>query len=62
MTNAEFDYEICNKRIKPIAEALIKKWRKWYYPDTSCPNLLDDGISWKRLMGAYYEGSNENGD
>lgn len=24
--NAEFDYEICNSRIKPIAEALIKKF------------------------------------
>lgn len=164
ITNAEFDYEICNKRIRPIAEALVKKYtelshidpdkilfvvnhkssgskkkvvlaktsqipsqwcdllyqlssysyfyliefyakttssmdesqmvalvyhelrrigpegeildpdvydwwqliqglgHKWYYPDNSCPNLLDDGIDWKRLMGIFYEGSNENGD
>lgn len=31
--------------------------RKWYYPDNTCPNLLDDGVDWKKLMGTYYEGT-----
>ena len=120
-TEAEFDFEICNRKILPIAEALVKKYdelhhvdpakilfvtnfasadgkkqmslaktskippkwteilfqlgggsyfymiefywwqmlmglgRKWFYPDRSCPNLLDDGVDWKKLMGAHYE-------
>ena len=33
VTGAEFDYEICNKRIRPIAEALIKKYRELSHID-----------------------------
>lgn len=34
---------------------LIGLGRKWFYPDNSCPNLLDEGVNWKKLMGSYYE-------
>lgn len=54
------------RRIGPEGEILtpdIHDWwqmlmglgRKWFYPDRSCPNLLDDGVDWKKLMGAHYE-------
>ena len=33
VTGAEFDYEICNKKIRPIAEALIKKYRELSHID-----------------------------
>jgi hypothetical protein len=23
----------------------------WFYPDNTCPNLLDEGVDWKKLMG-----------
>ncbi len=29
--------------------------RYWFYPDQTCPNLLDDSVDWKRLMGSEYE-------
>ena len=41
MSHHEFDFEICNSGMRPIAEALVKK--------------LDDNSDWKRLMGSYYE-------
>ncbi len=55
------------RRIGPegaILEPDIHDWyqmlfglgRKWFYPDNSCPNLLDDNVDWKKLMGTYYEG------
>jgi hypothetical protein len=54
------------RRIGPEGEMLIPDvhdwWqlimglgRKWFYPDVTCPNLLDDGVNWKKLMGDYYE-------
>ena len=54
------------RRIGPEGEILapdINEWypmrmclgRKWFYPDNTCPNLLDDGVDWKKLMGSYYE-------
>lgn len=53
------------RRIGPEGEILapdVHDWwqliqglgRKWFYPDVSCPNLLDDGIDWKKLMGGLY--------
>lgn len=36
-------------------QLLMGLGRKWYYPETSCPNLLDDNVDWKKLMGSYYE-------
>ena len=61
------------RRIGPEGEILtpdVHDWwqilmglgRKWFYPDTTCPNLLDDNIDWKKLMGNYYEqpGSTES--
>lgn len=36
-------------------QILMGLGRKWFYPDNSCPNLLDDGVDWKKLMGQYYE-------
>ena len=54
------------RKIGPEGELLeydIKDWwqilmglgRNWFYPDNTCPNLLDDSIDWKKLMGQYYE-------
>lgn len=54
------------RRIGPEGEILIPDvhdwWqilmglgRKWFYPDSTCPNLLDDNVDWKKLMGQYYE-------
>lgn len=36
-------------------QVLIGLGRKWFYPDVTCPNLLDDNVDWKKLMGTYYE-------
>ena len=54
------------RRIGPEGEILpldVTEWwqvlmglgRKWYYPDSTCPNLLDEDVTWKKLMGTYYE-------
>jgi len=54
------------RRIGPEGEILtpdVHDWwqilmglgRKWFYPDSTCPNLLDDNVDWKKLMGTYYE-------
>lgn len=29
--------------------------RHWFYPDSTCPDLLDDAVDWKRLMGDDFE-------
>lgn len=29
--------------------------RHWFYPDASCTNLLDENVTWKKLMGDRYE-------
>lgn len=29
--------------------------RHWFYPDSTCPNLLDEDVNWKKLMGQKYE-------
>ena len=29
--------------------------RHWFYPDQTCPNLLDDDVDWKKLMGPNFE-------
>lgn len=29
--------------------------RRWFYPDATCPCLLDENIDWKKLMGDRYE-------
>lgn len=42
-------------------QLLMGLGRKWFYPDASCPNLLDDNVDWKRLMGSYYEEIENNG-
>lgn len=36
-------------------QVLMGLGRKWFYPDSTCPNLLDDNVDWKKLMGTYYE-------
>lgn len=36
-------------------QVVIGLGRKWFYPDETCPNLLDDGVDWKKLMGQFYE-------
>ena len=54
------------RRIGPEGEILtpdVHDWwqmlmglgRKWFYPDATCPNLLDEGVDWKKLMGTHYE-------
>ncbi|HQF91967.1 MAG TPA: putative metallopeptidase [Synergistaceae bacterium] len=29
--------------------------RHWFYPDATCPDLLAEGVDWKKLMGSFYE-------
>jgi hypothetical protein len=36
-------------------QVLIGLGRHWFYPDESCPDLLDENVSWKTLMGSDYE-------
>ena len=36
-------------------QILMGLGRYWFYPDQTCPNLLDDKVDWKKLMGSYYE-------
>lgn len=36
-------------------QVLMGLGRKWFYPDATCPNLLDDNVDWKKLMGNSYE-------
>ena len=36
-------------------QILMGLGRKWFYPDSTCPNLLDEDVDWKKLMGQYYE-------
>ena len=59
------------RRIGPEGELLspdVQDWwqiiqglgRKWFYPDNSCPNLLDDDINWKKLMGGLYEAPSDS--
>ena len=36
-------------------QILMGLGRNWFYPDNTCPNLLDEGVDWKKLMGQYYE-------
>lgn len=35
-------------------QILMGLGRNWFYPDSTCPNLLDPGIDWKKLMGKDY--------
>lgn len=41
-------------------QILMGLGRKWFYPDNTCPNLLDDNVDWKKLMGQYYDGTEAN--
>lgn len=41
-------------------QVLIGLGRHWFYPDMSCPNLLDDSVDWKTLMGTDYEAPSSN--
>lgn len=36
-------------------QVLMGLGRYWFYPDSTCPNLLDENVDWKKLMGANYE-------
>ena len=36
-------------------QVLMGLGRHWFYPDSTCPNLLDDSVDWKKLMGTNYE-------
>ncbi len=36
-------------------QILMGLGRTWFYPDSTCPNLLDDCVDWKKLMGSNYE-------
>jgi hypothetical protein len=40
-------------------QVLMGLGRHWFYPDSTCPNLLDDSVDWKVLLGANYA-STEN--
>ena len=46
--------EILTPDVQDWWQMLMGLGRKWFYPDASCPNLLDDENSWKKLMGSYY--------
>lgn len=47
--------EILTPDIHDWWQILIGLGRKWFYPDNTCPNLLDEHVDWKKLMGSYYE-------
>jgi hypothetical protein len=47
--------EIRNPDIHEWWQILMGLGRRWFYPDESCPNLLDDEVDWKKLMGSSYE-------
>jgi hypothetical protein len=36
-------------------QVLMGLGRHWFYPDSICPDLLDNTIDWKKLMGEKYE-------
>ncbi|MDR0648308.1 MAG: hypothetical protein LBF92_03100 [Synergistaceae bacterium] len=36
-------------------QVLIGLGPHWFYPDAVIPNLLDDSVDWKKLMGNSYE-------
>ena len=36
-------------------QVVIGLGRKWFYPNETCANLLDEGVDWKKLMGQFYE-------
>lgn len=36
-------------------QVLMGLGRHWFYPDSTCPNLLDENVDWKKLMGSNYE-------
>ena len=35
-------------------QILMGLGRHWFYPDSTCPNLLDRNVDWKKLMGKDY--------
>ncbi|MEA5034005.1 putative metallopeptidase [Cloacibacillus evryensis] len=47
--------EILTYDVQDWWQILMGLGRKWYYPENSCPNLLDDSVDWRKLMGTYYE-------
>ena len=38
-------------------QVLMGLGRHWFYPDMSCPNLLDENVDWKILLGSNYDSS-----
>lgn len=36
-------------------QVLMGLGRRWFYPDTIIPDLLDENVDWKKLMGSNYE-------
>jgi len=49
------EYDILVFDVQDWWQILMGLGRKWFYPDNTCPNLLDDNVDWKKLMGQYYE-------
>lgn len=47
--------EILTYDVQDWWQILMEPGRKWFYPDNTCPNLLDENVDWRKLMGAYYE-------
>jgi len=47
--------EILTYDVQDWWQILMGLGRKWFYPDNTCPNLLDENVDWRKLMGAYYE-------
>ncbi|MDO5562674.1 MAG: putative metallopeptidase [Synergistaceae bacterium] len=54
--------EILSPDINEWYPMFVGLGRKWFYPDNTCPNLLDDSVDWKKLMGSYYEDIQSEGD
>lgn len=50
--------EIVSPDVHDWWQILMGLGRKWFYPDHTVPNLLDDGVDWKKLMGEYYDAPN----
>ena len=51
----QFEGQILTPDIHDWWQILMGLGRNWFYPDNTCPNLLDEGVDWKKLMGQYYE-------
>lgn len=49
------DGDILTYDVQDWWQILMGLGRKWFYPDHTCPNLLDESISWNKLLSGFNE-------